>query len=90
MDTLYTFLAAWNKKSDNLAKLQGAYAVLAVVLFVVAGITSLAQPQLGQSILFFAMVAGLTFVGNGVIWALLRTFAIPHIEKNKPAASRKK
>ena len=90
MQSLYTFLAKWNKDTDSLAKVQGAYAVLAIVMLLVAGLVSLASPNLGQSMLFFAVVLGLTFIGNGVMWALVRTFALPHIEKSAPKPTRKK
>ena len=89
MDSIHSFLVKWNKDNDNLAKVQGVYAVLAVAMFVIAGLVSLVQPSFGQSLLFFAIVALLTFIGNGVIWALVRTFVISHIEKQKPTTTRK-
>lgn len=90
MDSIYTFLAKWNKNTDSLAKMQGAYGVLAVVMLLVAGLVSLFQPNLGQSLLFFVVLLGLTFIANGVMWALVRTFVIPRVEKKKPVSTRKK
>ena len=90
MQSLYTFLAKWNKTTDSLAKVQASYAVLAVALFLLAGIVSLMQRNLGQSILFLAIVAGLAFIANGVIWSIVRTFVVPHIEEKKPTTTRKK
>lgn len=90
MQPLYTFLVKWNKNTDSLAKVQGTYGVLAIALLLIAGLVSLAQPNLGQSILFLAVVSGLAFIANGVIWSIVRTFIVPHIEKNTPAAKRKK
>lgn len=90
MQSLYTFLAKWNKTTDSLAKVQGTYAVLAVSLLLIAGLVSLMHRNLGQSILFLAIVAGLAFVANGVIWAIVRTFVVPHIEEKKPTPTRKK
>lgn len=90
MQSIYTFLAKWNKNTDHLAKLQGTYGVLSVVTLLIAGLVSLIHPNLGQSILFLAVVFALTFIGNGVVWAILRTFVVPHIEKQKPVSTRKK
>lgn len=90
MQSLYTFLAQWNKTSDSLAKVQAAYGVLAIALLLIAGLVSLAQPNLGQSILFLAIVSGLAFIANGVIWSIVRTFVVPHIESKTPAPKRKK
>ena len=90
MESLYTFLAKWNKETDSLTKTQGVYGVLALSLLVVAGLVSLIDDNLGRSILFLAFVAGLTFIANGVVWALVRTFVVPRIEKNKPTPTRKK
>ena len=90
MQPIYEFLAKWNKTSDSLTKEQASYATLAVVTFLLAAVVSLVNQNLGQSILFLAIVLGLTFIANGVMWALVRTFAVPHIEKNAPKIPRKK
>jgi cell division protein FtsW (lipid II flippase) len=82
-------LQAWNKRSDVFTKQQAGYVVLAVVLFLLAGIVSLINYNLGQTILFFAFIAGLTFIANGVMTAIIRTFVVPGLEA--PATkSRKK
>lgn len=85
-----TFLAKWNKGNDSLAKLQGTYAVLAIAMVLLAGLVSLINQNLGQSILFLAFVLLLTFIGNGIVWSLLRTFVVPHIKESKPSTTRKK
>lgn len=90
MQSVYTFLAKWNKTSDPFGKIQAVYIALAVALLFVAGVIALVNPALGQSAAFYALVAALTFVGNGVIWALVRTFVVPHIEANTPKPARKK
>ena len=90
MQSVYTFLAKWNKGSDPLGKIQAAYALIALALIFIAGIIALISPALGQSAAFYALIAALTFVGNGVIWAIIRTFVVPHIEANAPKSSRKK
>ena len=90
MHPIMKYLTKWNSSTDNLAKLQAAYGVLALATLLIAGLVSLIHYNLGQSILFLAIVFGLTFIGNGVVWALVRTFALPHIEKAKPTSTRKK
>jgi len=90
MQPIYDFLAKWNKSTDSLGKMQGAYAVLAVTTFLLAAIVSLVNQNLGQSILFLAIVLGLAFIGHGVVWALVRTFVIPRIEVKKSTTTRKK
>ena len=93
MQSLYDILEQWNKTHDSLAKLQSVYGVLTVAVFLLAGVVGLVNASLGQSILFFAVLLGLTFIANGVVWALIRTFVVPRAEKtpsSKPAATRKK
>ena len=90
MQPLYEFLREWNKNTDNFAKVQATYLSLAVVLVFLAAFISLINQSLGQSVLFLAFVAGLTFIGNGVIWSLVRTFVIPRLEAKKKSSSRKK
>ncbi len=90
MEPIYDYLAKWNKNTDSLGKMQGAYAVMAITVFLLAAIVSLVNQNLGQSILFLAFVLGLAFIGNGVVWALVRTFVIPRIQAKKPTTTRKK
>lgn len=77
MDVVKNYLQKWNNEKDAFSKLQSAYAVLAIVLFLVAAIIGLINPNLGQSIIFFSLIAFLVFVGNAVVWALLQTFIVP-------------
>ena len=88
MDSIYKFLAKWNSQADSFAKVQGVYAVLAVALLFLAAFVSLAQSNLGQTILFYAFIATLTFIGNGVIWAIVKTFVVPHIEDHTTVAPK--
>lgn len=82
-------LQTWNKSTDAFGKQQAGYVVLAVALFLLAGIISLINYNLGQTVLFFAFIAGLTFVANGVMTAIIRTFVVPALDT--PAVkSRKK
>lgn len=90
MQAIYSFLAKWNKTTDSFTKLQGLYAVIAIAMLLIAGLIALINPALGQSAAFYAVLATLTFIANGVLWALLRTFVLPHIEARTAKTSRKK
>lgn len=90
MQDLYAKLATWNKEHDSFAKLQAVYATLAIALLLVAAITGLLNASLGQAILFYAAIAALTFIGNGVVWAIVRTFVIPFIESHAPKSTTRK
>lgn len=89
MQNVFKFLAKWNTNSDSLAKVQSVYLVLAVALVFIAGLIALVSPAAGQTAAFYALIAALTFVGNGVIWALVKTFAIPYIERHAPKTRKK-
>lgn len=91
MQHVYIYIAKWNKNSDAFAKLQAAYGVLAGILFLGAAFISLVNANLGQAIVFYSFIALLTFIANGVMWALLKTFIMPAIERRAPkVTSRKK
>ncbi len=88
MKPVMDYLEKWNKQNDSIGKLQGAYAALAVIALIVAGIVGLVNDNLGQSILFLAFVLAMAFVGNGVVWALLQTFVVARLVK--PVAKPRK
>ena len=88
MESLQSILKNWNKKHDSFSKLQHTYMGITITSFLVAGLISLINYSLGQSILFVAMCALLVFIANGVVWALVRTFLTPSQEK--PQTTRKK
>lgn len=84
MELIRKQLHSWNNRHDSFTKLQHAYAVLALLVFVIAGIISLVNYQLGQSMLFIALCSLMVFIANGVVWALIRTFLIPAEQKSVP------
>lgn len=69
-------LQTWNKTNSNHAKLQHTYVVLTVATVVLAGLVGLINYNLGQSILFGAIVLALVFITNAVVWALLESFVL--------------
>ena len=96
MDMIKSYLQKWNTQKNAFSKVQSAYLALAVMLFLLAAVISLVNPNLGQSIIFFSLMAFLVFVGNAVIWALLQTFVVSGLEEAKlntaklPVKTRKK
>lgn len=94
-------LREWNETTDGRSKLQHAYLMASGVLLFVAGILGLINYDLGQKILFVAILAIAMFFINAVAWALLQSFVLLRISatkttekitsKTKPrAAARKK
>lgn len=85
MEVMKEFIASWNRRADTFTKMQAGYAVLAIALFILAGTVSLIQVNLGQTLLFFSGLLALTFVANGVMSAVIRTYIVI---KNAPASPR--
>ncbi len=83
MNALHELLIDWNKTHDARSKLQHAYGVSAICLVVIAGLTSLINYNLGQSILFVAAVTALIFIANAVLWALLESFVVSKLTRRK-------
>lgn len=75
----------WNAKYNDRQKLQHVYLLLAFISFVIAATTSLIDQSTGRAILVVAVVAGLIFVANAVIWSLLFTNLLVNI---KPVSNR--
>jgi cell division protein FtsW (lipid II flippase) len=76
MEAFKKTLAEWNNRTDTFTKTQAGYAVLAVAIFILAGIVSLFQYNLGQTLLFFSALLALTFIANGVMSAVIRTYIV--------------
>lgn len=89
MKSIRTLLAAWNSTYTDRTKLQHTYLVLTVLTVIVAGIIGLINYQLGQSLLFLAIILALVFIGNSVVWALLYTFIIPRKDDQRSPAKKK-
>ena len=69
MKSIRAFLSNWNTTYSDRTKLQHGYAALAVISLIVAGLVSLINYNLGQSLLFIAIIVTLVLIGNGVVWA---------------------
>lgn len=83
--TIKSALHEWNETTDGRQKLQHAYVVSAAVLVLVAGILGLINYDLGQKILFVAILAIAMFFINAVAWALLQSFVLLRISASKTA-----
>jgi cell division protein FtsW (lipid II flippase) len=66
-------LISWNTKNGERAKLQHAYIVIAAALLVVAGVVGLMNRELGQNILFIAIISAAMFLANAIAWSLLQS-----------------
>lgn len=88
MKSIRAFLANWNTTYSDRTKLQHGYAVLAIISLIVAGLVSLINYSLGQSLLFIAIITVLVFISNGVVWALINTFVIPS-SSHRPRQNKK-
>lgn len=89
MKSLKKELQTWSTTNDSFTKLQHAYVAIAATALVAAGIIGLINYSLGQSILFLALCATLVFIGNGVVWALMRTFIVPSTDTAAPRTRKK-
>ena len=81
MESLLSLVKEWNRTTDSFTKLQHAYALIACLLLISAGIIGLVNYSLGQSILFLATAAVIAFIANGVVWSLLNTFVVSRFSK---------
>ena len=88
MKSIRAFLSNWNTTYSDRTKLQHGYAVLAIISLIVAGLVSLINYGLGQSLLFIAIITVLVFIGNGIVWALINTFVIPS-SSHRPRQNKK-
>ena len=74
----------WNKQYNDFSKLQHVYGILAISILVIAGLISLVNNSIGQSILFVSVMLSFAFVANGILWALLNTFVLRRFLQTKP------
>jgi NADH:ubiquinone oxidoreductase subunit 6 (subunit J) len=72
-------LQDWNLATDSRRKLQHTYLLLAISLLFIAGVVGLINYELGQRVLFIAILAGAMFVINAIAWALLQSFILLRI-----------
>lgn len=83
---LMQFLYDWNKNTTERAKLQQASLTLGFGLLVLAGLVTLLNYSLGQTLVGVALFVFLVFAANAVLWALLQSFLLSRL----PRSPRKK
>lgn len=83
-------LINWNTKHSERAKLQHAYIVIAATLLIVAGVVGLMNRELGQNILFVAIISATMFLANAVAWSLLQSALLFRLPSVKRQSTRKK
>lgn len=90
MTVIENTLIEWNKSTTSREKLQHAYLSAAIVLLFAAGIVGLINYELGQKLLFIAILAVSMFVVNAVAWALLQSFVLLRIKDRDTAIVKSK
>lgn len=90
IESLKISLATWQTKTNDRAKLQHTYIIVAAGLLIVAGIVGLLNRTLGQNILGVAVLCAGMFLANAVVWSLLQSAVLSRISTRRPSAARKK
>ena len=85
-ETIKTFLSNWNATKGERQKLQHTYLVLSLIIVLTAGLMSLVNPQLGQAVVRFALVAITVYFVNAVVWNLLESSFLAKLPK--PASKK--
>lgn len=83
-ETIRNSLTEWAHDTSERQKLQHVYIVAVVVLLVVAGLAGLVNYHLSQQILGLAFLAGIVFLVNLVVWALLQSLILLPLDKTTP------
>lgn len=88
-ETLKESLTAWNATTNDRAKLQHAYIVLAISLLVAAGVVGLINHGIGQNVLLLAIISAAMFLVNAVVWSLLQSAVLSRVGSRKTSVARK-
>jgi cell division protein FtsW (lipid II flippase) len=73
IEAIKTMLANWKTNANERQKLQHAYIAIAIALVFVAGVASLANPDLGHKLVLIALFAVAVFLANAIVWNLLQS-----------------
>ena len=74
-------LESWNSTKNERQKLQHLYLALTVVVIFCAGIITLFNPGLGQTIATLAFAALIVYIVNGVVWNLAESVLLSKISR---------
>lgn len=89
-ESIKSFLATWQAKTSDRAKLQHTYIIVAVGLLIAAGIMGLLNREIGQNILFVSILSAAVFLVNAVVWSLLQSAVITRVSTRRTTSVRKK
>ena len=82
-------LSSWNSDKNQRTKLQRAYCFVAIFLILLAGLVTLANPELGHGIVRVGIFFAAVYLANAVAWALLNAFVAPRVASYVRAATKK-
>ena len=80
---LKEIISDWNSTYGERAKLQHAYLAAGLLGVVLAGLISLLNPEVGQTVLRFCLAGFAIVVANAIVWALLFSFIISKLPTPK-------
>lgn len=84
MESFTNLLKEWNKATSERTKLQHIYLVLIASITIIAGLLALINPLLGHQLILIASAALFTFLANAVVWALLKVYLLPRLDRKQP------
>ncbi len=87
-ELLMDSLESWNANKSERQKLQHTYLVLIVIVVLIAGVVSLVNGDLGQTIVRLALIALLTYSVNAIVWNLLQSSVLDKLS-DKPKSKKK-
>jgi hypothetical protein len=82
-NTLYNALLEWNRTTSERQKLQHAYATIAVLVVLIAGLVSLLDSQAGQDLLVVSIAAAGIFLVNAVLWSILDSVVVAKLSNRR-------
>ena len=83
MELFLDILRNWNKSVSEREKLQHLYICIIVIVTVIAGLTALIDPLLGHQLIIVALIAGVAFLANALVWALARVYLFDRLDRKR-------
>ena len=82
-------LVKWSEETSDRQKLQHTFVAVGIFFLIAAGLAGLVNYQLSQQILGLAFLAGIVFLVNLVVWALLQSLVLLPLDRKKTLSSAK-
>lgn len=86
---LKAYLIKWNNEKSDLSKVQLTYLIVSLFIIMIAGVISLVNNRLGQSLIAIPLLFGATFLVNLVVDSLLESIVIKKIKTFETKKSKK-